>query len=233
MQARTSEARRLLETSADVGVGGATDIRPLADLARHGGVLAPNELLQVKATLVAARTVARTFERLGGGFPGLWALVGQMPLPFGLIDAISRAISERGDVLDSASGAAGLDPQRDESIATSACCPAGAHGQRPANPRPCCRKRIITQRNGRYVIPLRAEFKGQIRSIVHDQSSSGATLFVEPLAVVELNNHWRELQLAERDEERRILAELSHQVGAQAARWIERGRELWPSSTWR
>ncbi len=66
------------------------------------------------------------------------------------------------------------------------------------------------------MLPLRAEFKGRIRSIVHDQSSSGATLFVEPLAVVEMNNQFRELQLAERDEERRILTELSHQVGQYA-----------------
>ncbi len=76
---------------------------------------------------------------------------------------------------------------------------------------------IITQRDGRYVIPLRAEFKGSIKAIVHDQSSSGATLFVEPLPVVELNNQVRELELAERDEERRILAELSALVGEHAA----------------
>jgi DNA mismatch repair protein MutS2 len=60
---------------------------------------------------------------------------------------------------------------------------------------------------------LRAEFKGQIKAVVHDQSSSGATLFVEPLPVVELNNAMRELQLQERDEERRILYELSVQIG--------------------
>jgi DNA mismatch repair protein MutS2 len=72
---------------------------------------------------------------------------------------------------------------------------------------------IITQRDGRYVIPLRAEFKGQIKAIVHDQSSSGATLFVEPLPVVELNNQVRELELQARDEERRILSELSSQIG--------------------
>jgi len=71
---------------------------------------------------------------------------------------------------------------------------------------------IITQRDGRYVIPLRAEFKGQIKAVVHDQSSSGATLFVEPLPIVELNNTVRELQLQERDEERRILYELTSQI---------------------
>ena len=72
---------------------------------------------------------------------------------------------------------------------------------------------VITQRDGRYVIPLRAEFKGQVKAIVHDQSSTGATLFVEPLAVVELNNALREAVIAERDETRRVLAELSAQVG--------------------
>ena len=81
---------------------------------------------------------------------------------------------------------------------------------------PYFQEALVTQRDGRYVLPLRAEFKGRIKSIVHDQSASGATIFVEPLAVVELNNQYRELQLAERDEERRILAELSQQVGRQA-----------------
>jgi DNA mismatch repair protein MutS2 len=75
---------------------------------------------------------------------------------------------------------------------------------------------IVTQRDGRYVIPLRSEFKGKIKAIIHDQSSSGATLFIEPLPVVEANNQLRELQLAERDEERRILAEVSKQVGEHA-----------------
>ncbi len=86
---------------------------------------------------------------------------------------------------------------------------------------PYLQEALITQRDGRYVLPLRTEFKGRIKSIVHDQSASGATLFVEPLAVVELNNQYRELQLAERDEERRILAELSAQVGRQAAEILQ------------
>ncbi len=72
---------------------------------------------------------------------------------------------------------------------------------------------IITQRDGRHVIPLQAQFKGRIKGIIHDQSSSGATLFIEPLSTVEMNNTARELQLAERDEERRVLAELSAQIG--------------------
>ncbi|MBA4384918.1 MAG: endonuclease MutS2 [Anaerolinea sp.] len=67
------------------------------------------------------------------------------------------------------------------------------------------------------MIPLRAEFRSKLKSIVHDQSSSGATLFVEPIAVVELNNRWHEMQLLERDEVRKILTELSGKVGAEAS----------------
>jgi DNA mismatch repair protein MutS2 len=80
---------------------------------------------------------------------------------------------------------------------------------------------IITQREGRFVVPLRAEFKSKLRSVVHDQSASGATLFVEPLQVVEQNNQVRELGLAERDEIRRILSELCASIGEHASEIIE------------
>ena len=73
---------------------------------------------------------------------------------------------------------------------------------------------LITMRNNRYVIPIKAEFKNRMRCVVQDQSSSGATVFVEPLAVVEHNNRWTEAVLAENEEVRRILAELSILVGS-------------------
>ncbi len=215
LQAQTSEARRLLDMDADVGVGGATDVRPLVDLAAHGGVLAPPDLLAIKTTLVAARTVARTFERLGADFPTLNEFIAIMPAPVGLIDGISRAISERGDVMDSASPL--LASIRSElKVSHDRLFSKLEHILNDPKSAPMLQEALITQRNGRYVIPLRAEFKSRLRSIVHDQSASGATLWVEPLGVVELNNRYRELQLAERDEERRILTELSRTVAARA-----------------
>jgi hypothetical protein len=75
---------------------------------------------------------------------------------------------------------------------------------------------IITLRNGRYVVPVRADAKGKVKGIVHDQSGSGQTLFVEPLVAVELGNAWREAQAAEREEIERILDELSALVAANA-----------------
>ena len=73
---------------------------------------------------------------------------------------------------------------------------------------------IITLRNGRYVVPIRAEARSRVKGIVHDASGSGQTLFVEPLVVVELGNAWREAQAAVSEEEGRILDELSSFVAA-------------------
>ena len=81
-------------------------------------------------------------------------------------------------------------------------------------------------RAGRYVVPLRADARGRIRGIVHDQSGSGATLFIEPLTTVDLNNEYRRLQLDEQDEVQRILAALSARDPQHAAGYRERGRLL-------
>ncbi len=209
-QAETSEAVRLLATHPSLTIGGARDVRPQVDLALHGGVLTPTELLDVRSTLIAGRDLARLFDRLKVQYPYLSEIAAQLPQPPGLIEAIGRAISDRGEVLDTAS----------EKLATIRRDLHTVHDrllskmQRMLNdPKvtPFLQEALITQRDGRYVLPLRAEFKGRIHAIVHDQSASGATLF-ETLAVVELNNQYRELQLAERDEERRILFELSQQI---------------------
>jgi DNA mismatch repair protein MutS2 len=214
-QAETSEAVQLLVTHTDLTIGGARDIREKVDLARHSGVLDPNELLDVKYTLVAARTLRRTFERLTEQYPRLWFIAERLTPPNGLIDAISRALSDRGDILDTASDKL-ANIRRDLRIARERLLSKLQRMVSDPKNAPMLQEALITQRDGRYVLPLRSEFKGRIKSIVHDQSASGATLFVEPFAVVELNNQNRELQLAERDEERRILAELSRMTGMNA-----------------
>ncbi|PJF24970.1 MAG: endonuclease MutS2, partial [Phototrophicales bacterium] len=81
---------------------------------------------------------------------------------------------------------------------------------------PLLQEALVTMRNGRYVIPLKADHKGKIPGVVHDSSSSGATLFIEPLDTLELNNRWRELQLDEEKEIRRILSALTMQIGAES-----------------
>jgi DNA mismatch repair protein MutS2 len=207
--AETTEARKLFSFQ-DIGIGGAHDIRPAADLAARGGVLDPQQLLDIKSTLISCREIKKSLERKTDEYPRLAQMAIALPESHGIVDAITRILSERGEVLDSASPKLAtlrreikIAHDRLMSRLQKYLTESASKLQEP----------IITQRDGRYVIPLRAEFKGQIKAVVHDQSSSGATLFVEPLPVVELNNKVRELELAERDEERRILYELSVQVG--------------------
>jgi DNA mismatch repair protein MutS2 len=210
-QAETREARQLLDTRSDLGVGATKDIRPAVDLSLHGGVLSIPDLLDIRSTLIAARTLARAFERLAAKYPHLFEISEKiLPAP-GLIEAIGRTISEHGEMLDSASVKL-ASIRRELNITHQRLL--GKLERMLADPKinQYLQESLITHRDGRFVLPLRADFKGKIKSIVHDQSSSGATIFVEPLNVVELNNRNRELQLEQRDEERRILSELSNQV---------------------
>jgi DNA mismatch repair protein MutS2 len=213
--AETTEARLLLSVKIDLTIGGAHDIRSLAEAASRGSVLESSELLDVKSTLIAARTMGRHFEKEEETYPELCRIALDFKPAPGLIDRISKALDEHGDVVDGASESLGVirrDLRHAHDRLTSKL-------QRLiSNPKivPILQEPIITQRDGRFVIPLRAEFKGRLKCVVHDQSASGATLFVEPLQVVEFNNKVRELELAERDEIRRILAELSSLVGEQS-----------------
>src|SRR5512147_3225368 len=207
--AETREARKLFSV-LDIGVGGAHDIRPAADLAARGGVLDPQQLLDIKSTLISCRELKRSLERKTDEYPRLAQIAAGLPESHGMVDAITRVLSDRGEVLDSASSKLATLRREIKIAHDRLMSRLQRYLTESANK---LQEPIITQRDGRYVIPLRAEFKGQIKAVVHDQSSTGATLFVEPLPVVELNNEIRELELAERDEERRILTELSGQVG--------------------
>jgi DNA mismatch repair protein MutS2 len=214
-QAEVTQARSLLISRSDLTIGGAHDVRPQAEAAAHGAVLEPKDLLDLKNTLVAARSMTRLFEKVGGSYPALSLLAGGLqPLP-GLIDLISQVVTERGEVPDSASPALAAI-RRDLRVAHDRLM---AKLQRMlSDPKiaPMLQEGIVTQRDGRFVLPLRAEFKGRIRAVIHDQSASGATFFIEPITIVDLNNEVRELELTERDEIRRILTEVSATIGEQA-----------------
>ncbi len=213
-QAETSEACLLLSIQPDVSIGGARDVRAQVDAAAHGAVLEAADLLDVKSMLIAARDQRRRFDKLDESFSLLKAIASSLEALPGLIDSISKTIDDRGEVLDGASQKLSTI-RKDLRVAHDRLM--GKLERMINNPKTAqlLQEPIITQREGRFVIPLQADFKGRIEAVVHDQSASGATLFVEPLQVVDLNNQVRELQLAERDEIRRILAELSLQIGEQ------------------
>ncbi|HEY7349421.1 MAG TPA: endonuclease MutS2 [Ktedonobacterales bacterium] len=212
-QAHTTEARRLLEARPDAGIRGARDIRPLVARAERGAMLSPSDLLDVLSTVRSAIYVARLLGRLDEDFPLLKALGADLPQRPKLAERIEESISEEGEVLDSASptlrrlrveirGAQQRLQEKLQSLLNQY--------------RVSLQEPIITLRSDRYVLPVRAEARAQVRGIVHDQSASGATIFIEPLVVVEMNNRLRELHLAERQEIERILTEISGDVGREA-----------------
>lgn len=209
----TTEARHLLSLHSNLTIGGARDVREAGTSAARGGILEPHQILDVKSTLIAARNLRKRFVDDDTRYVSLRLIAQRLEVVEGLIDAISRILDDRGEILDQASDLLS-SIRRDMNR---------AHGRlndklqgllNDPKVQPLLQDPIITQREGRYVLPLRAEFKGRLKSVVHDQSASGATLFVEPLQVVELNNQLRELELAERDEIRRLMSELSAHIGA-------------------
>lgn len=207
----TTEARRIIESSPDVGIGGARDVRPYADRAARGVILLPNELIEIRNTMDAARKLKKKILRGELTYPLLGEIaVGLAELP-DLINDIDQTLDDQGMVLDSASPRLSQLRRETRVIRDRIY----EKLQRIINSQAAqfLQEPIVSQRGGRWVVPLQSNFKGRIRGIVHDQSSSGATLWIEPIATVELNNQYREVLLAEEQEVQRILAELSDQVG--------------------
>ncbi len=209
--AETSEARLLLEANSAISIGGVRDLREILAAAARQLPLEPHQLLDVKSTLVAARRLGRLFEREREVYPHLAELALGLPPSLGLIDAINNALSERGEILDGASSHLAA-VRRELKIARDRLLAQLERMVSSPQIAPYLQEALITQRDGRYVLPLRADFKGKVKGIIHDQSASGATVFIEPLSIVEKNNRLRELQLAEEVEERRVLAELTARV---------------------
>ncbi len=209
----TDQARALLEDRPGVGIGAAHDIGPWVERAARGGRLDPAHFLEIAETLDATSRLATSLadERR----PLLRDLGRELhPLP-AVRSTLARSFDPVGELLDTASPRLGglraavrvaydrLRRRLDALVGAEL----GSALQEP----------IVTLRNGRYVVPVKAEARSRVKGIVHDASGSGQTLFVEPLVAVELGNAWREAQVAEHEEIARILDELSALVAANAA----------------
>jgi DNA mismatch repair protein MutS2 len=209
----TDEARALVEERPGAGISGARDIGPAIERAARGGRLDPQQFLDLWVTLDATAALK---PYLADPRRPLQRELGRQlhPLP-AITSTLARSFDPAGELLDTASPRLGglraavrvafdrLKRRLDSLVASEL----GNALQEP----------LITLRNGRYVVPVRAEAKGRVKGIVHDASGSGQTLFIEPLVVVELGNAWREAQLAEQEEVERILDELSALIDANAA----------------
>ncbi len=214
-QQETEEARSLLSQQTELHLGGVHDLRAILEQAERGGTLAPLDLISVHSTILRTRRLRHILIGNAAQFPAL-AEWGELLQDLEHVAAeIGRAISERGEVMDSASPKLSrlrsevrvLQDRLQSRIQRIATNPDNAIYLQEA---------IVTQRQGRYVLPVRSEFKGRIPGIVHDQSGSGATLFVEPLGIVDLNNDWRRRQMEEQEEVKRILHELTELVADEA-----------------
>ena len=213
LQDQTDEAARLLSDQAQASIGAARDIRPALERADRGGVLTAADLLEIGATLEAtARFASRLREWRA---PQLSAVRDELEPAPELAERIGRTVDEAGEILDTASAELAAIRKRMRTAQDRVRERLNAM-LRSSQMAGIIGEPIVTVRAGRYVIPIRAEAKGRVKGIVHDQSASGATLFVEPLTVVDLNNAWTEAALAEEREEERILEELSRLVEARA-----------------
>lgn len=214
-QRETTEARALLDSQPGVSLGGVSDIRPLVRNTLKGMTLTPEELLEVRDTLSKGRSLRRSIGRLGSQYPVLSNLALQIEECAHVIAEIARCVNDRAEINDSATPA--LARLRQElRVAHERLMDRLRHIIGSSDNAGFLQENIITQRNGRYVIPLKTDFKGRIPGLIHDESTSGATLFIEPLATVELNNNLRETQLEEQREVNRILTQLATLIADEA-----------------
>lgn len=216
----STEARKLLSFIPGFSLGHIEDIRPAASLAAQGHVLQAIDLLVAAHTMEAVSDAREGIEGVREQTPRLWAIAETMSDLRSLVRDLTRGIGLGGEILDSASPRLAdirrrlIEARRDlverlDVFVTS------QEGQALVT------DNVVTQREGRYVIPVKAEQRRTLQGIVHDVSNSGATVFMEPYATVEQGNALRELEISERNEIQRILQERSEALGKHRAE-IER-----------
>lgn len=214
-QEETAQARRLLSEFGGIPFGGVADIRPHIEKSLLAASLHGKELLDVAQTATAGECARAFLVKHAEHAPDLAELASIIVPQPDLVRVIESAIDPEGQVRDSASDklarvrremrtVAGRIQDKLNSIIQS------------ASTRLALQDAVVVSRQGRWCVPVRSDSKSAVPGIVHDASASGATLFVEPQAVVELGNRLRELEAAESEEVDRVLRELTHKVAQQA-----------------
>jgi DNA mismatch repair protein MutS2 len=211
--AETAEMRTLVR-SQNFSLSRVEDVDEALEIALRGASLPAAELRAIADALSAGGAAVRAI-REAEGVPALRDVTSAFRALPTIVTRITDAIDERGTVLDRASPALARvrrqiaqaqDDARDRTAALT----------RSAKYARAIQDAIVTVRNGRYVIPVKAEFAGEFPGIVHDTSATGQTLFIEPLETLETNNRVRALRAQEEHEVARILAELSALAGGEA-----------------
>ncbi len=215
LQSETAEMRLLDQLGIDVPFAGARDIRQLIHGASIGQALEPGELLEAAQTLKTARKARNVVEKLRDRVPRLAHIADEIGDFRIFTDDVDEAITSKGSVADSASDALATT-RRELRVAEGRLEQRAQSALADAIRKGAAQEGLLTERNGRKVIPVKADFRGSVQGIVHDVSSSGATLFIEPMGVVDAGNQVRELQLAEEREVRRVLQRITAHLGDSA-----------------
>lgn len=215
MQKETSEASALIMQSGTVPTGPLYDLTHMVKIAEIGASLNPRQLLDLSDTFRTTRTIKSFILRSDEDrvkFPVLLALA-DLIVPFKDIeDAINTAIIGENQISDNASHELKRIRKTIESKNASIRTKLDSIIKSSSNQK-YLQDSLITIRQDRFVVPVKSEYKSMIKGLIHDQSSSGQTLYIEPFAIVELNNELKELKLEENVEIERILLELSNMVG--------------------
>ena len=211
----TDEGLSILRVSGNVPMGGISDIRPHAKRAQMGGMLSAYELMETANTIRASRNLRQFIEAIVADedieISHFITKKDAIPILTGLEHEINACIDDNGHVVDSASGSLrtirqGLRIQEGRVREKLESYTRGKNAAKMLS------DAIVTIRNDRYVIPVKSEYRSHYRGVIHDMSSSGQTLFIEPDAVVQANNEIRRLKLQEQEEIEKILIELSAKV---------------------
>ena len=208
----TAEAREIMAVATNVPLGGIRDIRAIIKRADLGAVLEPYELLAVGSTLYAARRMKTFFNELPKPVPLLSDLANNITVQRNIENIIESTISEQGSIRDDASVELARI-RREIKMAQSRVKDKIDAILRSSEYQKYFQDVLVTMRGDRYVIPIKQEYRHNFPGIVHDQSASGATVFIEPMAVVNLNNDIKQLMAAEKNEIERILLMVSAHIG--------------------
>ena len=216
LQEETAEALRIMDEGKRFPFGGAYNIVSEVKRAELGSTLIPEELLHVQTTVAAIRQMKFFLQDEAEIAPVLSEFANSLGIFTKLEKQITNAIDDHGEIKDSASTKLGglrtaiqIAKNRIKEKLDSL-----LHD--PSNQK-YFQENLVTMRGDRYVIPVKMEYKMNFPGIVHDQSGTGATLFIEPMAVVNLNNDMKRYMAEEKEEMERILRQLTANVGAEAA----------------
>ncbi|MBV8281458.1 MAG: endonuclease MutS2, partial [Candidatus Eremiobacteraeota bacterium] len=214
-QALIEDATAYVEAGGDIAFGGAEDVGDAVERASKGSSLPAAELWMIAAAEGALRDVVRPAAEGAAPRGALKALFGRRRDTADVVRRIEEAIEPQGRVADTASAELGRIRRQQRVLHDEIRDRCAAITRNPSTAK-MLSEPVVTVRAGRYVVPVRTEFAAEFAGVVHDESASGATVYVEPLASVEANNRLRALEAAEEREVARILAQLSSVVGARA-----------------